>query len=300
MDRMIRCITSNGAIMAAAVDSTYLVATAHQVHNTSPVATAALGRLLTGASIMGSMLKKESATLTLKINGGGPLGSVVAIADSCGNCRGYVEHPQVDLPLKPNGKLDVGRAVGNNGLLGVLRDFGEGQPYMGQVEIISGEIAEDLTHYYATSEQIPTVCALGVLVGKEDKNQILAGGLLIQVLPGAAEDDIDQLEKNVSALEPVTAMLAKGMTIEEMCKTALQGFELEVLDEFQMCYACTCSKERVRNALITLRPEELRTLADETGKMEAKCQYCNRDYQFTAEELEALADSLEAKRTQKN
>ncbi|WP_050697972.1 Hsp33 family molecular chaperone HslO [Anaeromassilibacillus senegalensis] len=300
MDRMIRCITSNGAIMAAAVDSTYLVATAHQVHNTSPVATAALGRLLTGASIMGSMLKKENATLTLKINGGGPLGSVVAIADSHGNCRGYVEHPEVDLPLKPNGKLDVGRAVGNDGLLGVLRDFGEGQPYMGQVEIISGEIAEDITHYYATSEQIPTVCALGVLVGKEDKNQILAGGLLIQVLPGASEADIDQLEKNISTLEPVTTMLAKGMTIEEMCKTALQGFELEILDEYQMCYVCTCSKERVRNALITLRPEELRTLADETGKMEAKCQYCNRAYQFTVEELEALADSLEKKRAEKN
>lgn len=300
MDRMIRCITSNGAIMAAAVDSTYLVATAHQVHNTSPVATAALGRLLTGASIMGSMLKKENATLTLKINGGGPLGSVVAIADSHGNCRGYVEHPEVDLPLKPNGKLDVGRAVGNDGLLGVLRDFGEGQPYMGQVEIISGEIAEDITHYYATSEQIPTVCALGVLVGKEDKNQILAGGLLIQVLPGASEADIDQLEKNISTLEPVTTMLAKGMTIEEMCKTALRGFELEILDEYQMCYVCTCSKERVRNALITLRPEELRTLADETGKMEAKCQYCNRAYQFTAEELEALADSLEKKRAEKN
>lgn len=300
MDRMIRCITSNGAIMAAAVDSTYLVATAHQVHNTSPVATAALGRLLTGASIMGSMLKKENATLTLKINGGGPLGSVVAIADSHGNCRGYVEHPEVDLPLKPNGKLDVGRAVGNDGLLGVLRDFGEGQPYMGQVKIISGEIAEDITHYYATSEQIPTVCALGVLVGKEDKNQILAGGLLIQVLPGASEADIDQLEKNISTLEAVTTMLAKGMTIEEMCKTALQGFELEILDEYQMCYVCTCSKERVRNALITLRPEELRTLADETGKMEAKCQYCNRAYQFTAEELEALADSLEKKRAEKN
>ena len=249
---------------------------------------------------MGSMLKKENATLTLKINGGGPLGSVVAIADSHGNCRGYVEHPEVDLPLKPNGKLDVGRAVGNDGLLGVLRDFGEGQPYMGQVEIISGEIAEDITHYYATSEQIPTVCALGVLVGKEDKNQILAGGLLIQVLPGASEADIDQLEKNISTLEPVTTMLAKGMTIEEMCKTALQGFELEILDEYQMCYVCTCSKERVRNALITLRPEELRTLADETGKMEAKCQYCNRAYQFTAEELEALADSLEKKRAEKN
>ena len=147
MDRLIRCITSNGAIMASAVDSTVLVATAQQVHNTSPVATAALGRLLTGASIMGAMLKKEDASLTLKINGGGPLGSVVAIADSHGNCRGWVEHPEVDLPLKPNGKLDVGAAVGQDGLLGVLRDFGSGQPYIGQVEIVSGEMAGGMTNY---------------------------------------------------------------------------------------------------------------------------------------------------------
>ncbi len=232
MDRLIRCITSNGAIMASAVDSTVLVATAQQVHNTSPVATAALGRLLTGASIMGAMLKKEDASLTLKINGGGPLGSVVAIADSHGNCRGWVEHPEVDLPLKPNGKLDVGAAVGQDGLLGVLRDFGSGQPYIGQVEIVSGEIAEDITNYYATSEQIPTVCALGVLVDKADHKLLLAGGMLVQVLPGATDADITQLEQNVAVLEPVTTMLAKGMTIEDMCRAVLQGFEMEILDEF--------------------------------------------------------------------
>lgn len=295
MDRLIRCITSNGAIMASAVDSTVLVATAQQVHNTSPVATAALGRLLTGASIMGAMLKKEDASLTLKINGGGPLGSVVAIADSYGNCRGWVEHPEVDLPLKPNGKLDVGAAVGQDGLLGVLRDFGSGQPYIGQVEIVSGEIAEDITNYYATSEQIPTVCALGVLVDKADHKLLLAGGMLVQVLPGATDADITQLEQNVAVLEPVTTMLAKGMTIEDMCRTVLQGFEMEILDESPVAYACNCSKERVENALATLRPEEIRTLALEDGFMEAKCQYCNRAYRFSQEELDKLADSVTKK-----
>lgn len=295
MDRLIRCITSNGAIMASAVDSTVLVATAQQVHNTSPVATAALGRLLTGASIMGAMLKKEDASLTLKINGGGPLGSVVAIADSHGNCRGWVEHPEVDFPLKPNGKLDVGAAVGQDGLLGVLRDFGSGQPYIGQVEIVSGEIAEDITNYYATSEQIPTVCALGVLVDKADHKLLLAGGMLVQVLPGATDADITQLEQNVAVLEPVTTMLAKGMTIEDMCRTVLQGFEMEILDESPVAYACNCSKERVENALATLRPEEIRTLALEDGFMEAKCQYCNRAYRFSQEELDKLADSVAKK-----
>ena len=295
MDRLIRCITSNGAIMASAVDSTVLVATAQQVHNTSPVATAALGRLLTGASIMGAMLKKEDASLTLKINGGGPLGSVVAIADSHGNCRGWVVHPEVDLPLKPNGKLDVGAAVGQDGLLGVLRDFGSGQPYIGQVEIVSGEIAEDITNYYATSEQIPTVCALGVLVDKADHKLLLAGGMLVQVLPGATDADITQLEQNVAVLEPVTTMLAKGMTIEDMCRTVLQGFEMEILDESPVAYACNCSKERVENALATLRPEEIRTLALEDGFMEAKCQYCNRAYRFSQEELDKLADSVAKK-----
>lgn len=275
--------------MAAAIDSTYLVATAQQIHKTSAVATAALGRLLTGTSIMGSMLKKEGATVTLKINGKGPLGSVVAVADSHGNCRGYVDHPEVELPLKANGKLDVGGAVGNNGILGVIRDFGEGSPYIGQVEIQSGEIAEDITNYYAVSEQIPTVCALGVLVDKNDIRQILAGGMLIQVLPGASPEDIDKLEKNVQNLEPVTSMLAKGMGIEEMCKTALNGFEMEILDEFPVSYVCNCSLERVERALSTLSSEEILSLAGEDGVAEVKCQYCGHVYQLTEQDLNRLA-----------
>ncbi len=295
MDRMIRCITSDGSIMAAAVDSTYLVATAQQIHGTSPVATAALGRLLTGASLMGSMLKKENASLTLKINGGGPLGTVIAIADSHGNCRGCVDNPAVELPLKPNGKLDVGTAVGADGILGVIRDFGEGSPYIGHVEIKSGEIAEDLTNYYAVSEQVPTVCALGVLLDKADSRRLLAGGMLIQVLPGADQAAIDRLEQNVSGLKPVTTMLATGMSIEEMCKTVLEGFEMEILDEFQIGYVCNCSKERVLRAISTLKPEDILSLADKKGFAEAKCQYCGHTYRLLEQELEKLAEKKQAK-----
>lgn len=292
MDRILRCITSDGSIMAAAIDSTDLVYKTQQIHNTSAVATAALGRLLTGASVMGSMLKKENATITLKINGGGPLGTIVAIADSHGNCRGYVDHPDVNLPLKSNGKLDVGGAVGKNGLLGVMRDFGEGSPYIGQIEVVSGEIAEDITNYYATSEQIPTVCALGVLVDKKGHEVLLAGGLLIQVLPGADDSAIAKLEKNVADLEPITTMLAKGMSMEQICEKALTGFQMEILDEFKINYVCNCSKERVERAISTLKPEDILSLADENGVMEANCQYCNRSYQLTKQELQELADSV--------
>ncbi len=298
MDKIIRTITSDGTVMAVAIDSSDLVYTAQQLHHTSPVATAALGRLLTGASIMGTLLKKEDAALTLKINGGGPLGSVVAIADEKGNVRGYVDHPEVDLPLAPNGKLAVGEAVGRNGRLSVVRDLGEGEPYVGQVEITSGEIAEDITSYYATSEQIPTVCALGVLVNRETGKTMLAGGLLIQLLPGADEATISKLEKNVASLEPVTTMLAKGMDAHAMCLRALEGFEVEVLDSYPVSYVCTCSKDRVKNALSTLPPEEVEHLADENGVMEAHCQYCNHSYTFTKEELQQLADQLRQNKKQ--
>lgn len=291
MDKIIRCITTDGAVMAAAIDSTYLVATAQQLHHTSAVATAALGRLLTASSVMGAMLKKKDASVTLKVNGGGPLGTLTAIADSTGNCRACIEHPQVELPRKPNGKLDVGAAVGSDGLLGVIRDFGEGVPYSGQVALQSGEIAEDITHYYAVSEQIPTVCALGVLVDKTDIRHILAGGMLIQVLPGALDSDIAKLEANVARLEPVTSMLARGMTIEEMCRTALQGFEMEILDEFPVSYVCHCSRERVERALATLKPADIVSLAGEKGYAEIKCEYCNHSYRLTAADLEKIAAS---------
>ena len=293
-DHLIRCITHDGSIMAAAVDSTYIVAAAQQIHHTSPVATAALGRLLSGAALMGSLLKKEGASVTLKVNGGGPLGTLTAIADSAGNCRGFLEHPEVDLPVREtDGKLDVGKAVGSSGLLGVIRDNGEGQPYTGQVELQSGELAEDLSYYFAVSEQIPTICALGVLIDKTDSRRLLAGGLLIQVLPGASEEAIEKLEANAAKLPAVTTMLAHGMPIEEMCRTALQGFEMEILDDTPVYYACPCSRERVLRAFSTLPLEDLLTLPDKaTGLAEARCQHCGKVYTFDREELEALAKKI--------
>lgn len=291
MDRIIRTITSDGSLMASAIDSTELVYTAQCLHGLTKTASAALGRLLTGASLMGAMLKEAQATLTLKIAGDGPLGGLLALADSRGNVRGYVDAPHVELPPKPNGKLDVGGAVGHNGRLAVIREFGTGEPYSGQVELVSGEIAEDLTHYYAVSEQTPTVCALGVLVDRGDGTVLLAGGLLIQALPGADEAALDRLEQNVMSLDPVTTMLAKGFGPEEMCRTALAGFQVEKLDESPVHYVCNCSKERFTDVLLTLNAEDLLTLPlNDQGQAETVCQYCNRKYYFSKEELLALAE----------
>ena len=231
MDKIIRCITSDGAIMASAIDASDIVFTAKKLHNLSRSATAALGRLLCATSMMGNMLKQKDAFINLRVLGDGEMGAVVAVGDSRGNVRGYVENPGCSTEYYNSGKINVAKAVGRNGTLSVMRDYGTGDPYIGQVELCSGEIAEDITNYFATSEQIPTVCALGVLINKEDGEVLLAGGLLIQLLPGAYDEAIDRLEENVKNLEPVTTMLAKGMSILDICKTALQGFEVEVLDE---------------------------------------------------------------------
>lgn len=296
MDRIIRTITSDGSLMAAAIDSTELVYTAQRLHKLTKTSCAALGRLLTGASLMGAMLKEKQATLTLKVAGEGPLGNLLALSDSRGYVRGYVDHPEVELPPKPNGKLDVGGAVGHNGRLAVIRDFGTGEPYSGQVELVSGEIAEDLTSYYAQSEQTPTVCALGVLVDKQEGSALLAGGMLIQALPGAEDSALDQLEKNVAKLDSVTTMLAKGLSPEDMCALALDGFRVEKLDEFKVGYACNCSKERFSQVLLTLPGEDLETLpVNEKGLVEAVCQYCNRSYMFSKEEIQELVEKSRKK-----
>lgn len=294
MDKILRTITSDGSLMAAAIDSSQIVYTAQKVHGLSKTACAALGRLLTGASLMGDMLKIQGASLTLKVNGDGPLGNLVAISDEKGNVRGYVDNPQVELPLKPNGKIDVGGGVGCQGRLAVIRDTGEKDPYIGQVNLVSGEIAEDITNYYASSEQIPTVCALGVLVDKETGESLLAGGLLIQALPGADNAALDRLEENVSKLDSVTTMLAKGMTPEEMCRKALDGFQVEILDESPVHYVCNCSKERFARGLLTLGSQELRKLhGDEQGDVETVCHYCGKKYVFTKEEILELANQAE-------
>lgn len=286
MDKIIRCITSDGSIMASAIVSTDIVATAQQVHNLSPVATAALGRLLTGASLMGAQLKQQRAALTLRVKANGPLGVVVASANSKGNVRGFVGNPQCRTEYYDSGKLNVGKAVGTDGYLYVVRDYGTGEPYNGVVELVSGEIAEDITSYYANSEQIPTVCALGVLVDKEDGGVLLAGGMLIQLLPGATSEIAEKLEENIKRLESVTTMLAKGMDTLQMCKLALEGFEVEVLDEMPVHYYCTCNRERVEHSFATLQDEQLRDMINSNGTVEAVCHYCNKKYVFTESEIE--------------
>ena len=274
--------------MASAIDASDIVFTAKKLHNLSRSATAALGRLLCATSMMGNMLKQKNAFINLRVLGDGEMGAVVAVGDSRGNVRGYVENPDCPTEYYNSGKINVAKAVGKNGTLSVMRDYGTGDPYIGQVELCSGEIAEDITNYFATSEQIPTVCALGVLINKEDGEVLLAGGLLIQLLPGAYDEAIDRLEENVKNLEPVTTMLAKGMSILDICKTALDGFEVEVLDENPVNYVCSCSREKLERYFMTMSDEEIRTLPDESGKTEAVCQFCNKRYAFTRDDLERL------------
>lgn len=286
MDKIIRCITSDGSIMASAITGTNIVATAQQVHRLSPVATAALGRLLTGALLMGAQLKQRRAALTVRIKGDGPLGVMVASATSDGNVRGFVGNPNCETEHYENGHINVGKAVGSNGTLYVVRDYGTGEPYTGVVELVSGEIAEDITSYYANSEQIPTVCALGVLLDKQDGALLLAGGMLIQLLPGATQDICDKLEANIKKLESVTTMMAKGMAPLDMCRAALEGFELEVLDEMPVHYYCTCSRQRVEQSFASIPDDQLRGMINSTGNVEAVCHYCNKKYLFTAKEIE--------------
>ena len=290
MDKIIRCITSDGAIMAAAINASDIVFTAKKLHHLSKSATAALGRLLCATSIMGAMLKQENATVNLRVMGDGELGPVIAVGDSKGNVKGYVGNANCPTEFYSNGKINVAKAVGRNGVLNVMRDYGTGEPYIGQVELVSGEIAEDITSYYATSEQIPTVCALGVLIDKEDGEVLLAGGILIQLLPGAYDDTIDKLEKNIEKLEPVTTMLAKGMSVLDICKTALEGFEVEVLDEYPVNYVCNCSKERLERFFCTMSDEDIRSMAHEKGVAIANCHFCNKKYIFTKSDLEKLIE----------
>lgn len=287
MGKLIRCLTRDATVMAMFLDSQDIVARAEQIHKTSAVATAALGRLLTAASMMGVMLKGEHESLTLKLGGGGPLGTVMAVSDSRGDVRGYAQNPIVEIPLKPNGKLDVSGAVGPDGQLYVMRDTGGAEPYIGCIPLVSGEIAEDITNYYATSEQTPTVCALGVLVNPDLTVQV-AGGLLLQLLPLCPSDVIDRVEANIAKLEPVTTMLAKGMTPEDIIAIALDGMEFDVLDTYEPAYRCACSHKKVEGALLALPREERLSLADEDDAAQVTCRFCDRVYRFTREDLAAL------------
>ena len=287
MDKIIRCITSDGAVMVSAIDSTDIAYTASVIHGTTPVASAALGRLLSAASMMGAQLKSTKSTINVRFEGDGQLGAFMAVADSNGNVKGYVENPDCPTTHYNSGKLNVAEAVGR-GVMSVMKDFGEGEPYFGKIPIVSGEIAEDITNYYATSEQIPTVCALGVLIDKKSAQVLLSGGLLIQLLPGADDSVITKLEANVSVLDSVTTMLAKGMTALDMCKAALQGFEVEVLDEFEVKYVCGCSKEKIASLIAAMPAEEVQAMIDEDHGAQANCRFCRKEYSFSEDELREL------------
>ena len=286
MGKLVRCISADGTLTAMAVDSTDIVEKAQQIHETSAVCSAALGRLLTAASLMGSTLKGKDHTVTLRLRGDGPAGTVMAVSDSEGNVRGYVQQSVVEIPLNKKGKLDVAGAVGTNGFLTVMKDLGMKEPYVGQSPIITGEIAEDITAYYSTSEQTPTVCALGVLVNP-DLSIKAAGGLIIQLLPTALDDTIDKVEECIKDLEPISSLIDRGMTPEEICRHALKLFDLEVLDGSAPEYKCYCSRQRVESALISTGEEELMEMAKDE-KTEVSCQFCDRKYVFTPADLKQL------------
>ena len=296
MGKLIRCITSDGLVVAYGIDSTDIVSAAEKYHKTSAVVTAALGRLLTAASMMGNMLKGKKDTLTVKIDGGGPCGAIVAVSDSEGFVRGYAVNPVVEIPLKGNGKLDVGTAVGKNGTLYVIKDLGLKEPYNGFVPIATGEIAEDITEYFAVSEQIPTVCALGVLVNP-DLTVNCAGGYIIQLLPTATGNEtvISRLEENIRRMKPVTELLSSGMDIENVLRLALDGFDVEVLSESNVSYKCNCSRERFQSALSSLNEAELSEIIEEIGEANTVCQFCGREYRFTKSELQNILNNKRKK-----
>ncbi|MBC5736038.1 Hsp33 family molecular chaperone HslO [Lawsonibacter faecis] len=289
-DRIIRMLAKDAPVKASVITARDLVERARQIHLTLPTATAALGRTLMAASMMGNQLKEEDGSITLRVKGDGPLGAITVVSDSAGNVRGYVQDPAVDLPLKAPGKLDVGSAVGA-GSLTVIKDLNLKEPYVGTIELLSGEIADDIAAYFSESEQIPTACALGVLVDT-DQSIACAGGYLIQLLPGAEEEVISAIERGVMEVGPVTEALRTGIGPRELLERVLRDFELEAVEESDVEYRCYCSRERVTRALISMGREELRSLIEEQGRAELTCQFCDKVYDYSREELEELLASL--------
>lgn len=290
MGKIVRYITEDGSAFIIAADTTDVVAEAEQIHKTSAVNTAALGRLMTAASMMGDMLKGKDDSVTLRMNGGGPAGSLIAVADSSGNSRGYVQNPVVEIPLNDKGKLDVKGTVGTDGYIFVMKDIGLKEPYIGQTEIVSGEIAEDITNYFAVSEQTPSVCALGVLVNP-DLTVAAAGGFLIQLLPFCPEETIEKIEKAMAEIDPVTAMLSKGMSVDEIAFKAMKGIDISKLDESEISYKCNCSKDRVEAALISTGREALQDMIDSGEDTKVECHFCDKTYVFSPKDIENLLEN---------
>lgn len=293
MDRIIRAITTDAAIQMTAIETTQMVERARNIHRTLPLATAALGRTLTITSVLGGQLKVDDGSVTVQVRGDGPLGTIVCVADSDGNARGYLQNPAVDLPLRPDGKLAVGMGVGQGHLM-VIKDIGLKDPVTGTVELVNGEIAEDVTRYFAESEQIPSACALGVLVN-QDQSVRQAGGYLVQLLPGAADADIDQLEQNIAKAGSMTGMLDSGMSLEDIVHAVLDGFAVQFLEEAPVCYRCACNEAKVTRALISLGEQELLQMAEEDKPTEITCQFCDKVYTFSPADLRDLAANARKK-----
>lgn len=279
--------------MAAFIDSTDIVREAARLHNCTPVAAAALGRLLTGVSIIGEKLKEDDASVTVRVSGGGALGSLIAVSDSRGNVRGYAQNPGLIMMPDSAGHLDIAGAVGKDGLLSVIKDYGTGEPYCAQIPLVSGEIAEDLTSYFATSEQVPTVLALTVRHDKIWKNIDKAGGLLIQLMPAADDREADKIEKALDIMPPIGDLMQQGFTPRDILKKALDSFEVEYFDEQQVSYRCDCSLERVKKALATMGKKQLLEIADKDGGARVECHFCDKMYVLSKEEIERLADETE-------
>ena len=291
MDYIIRATGSNGQIRAFVGTTTNMVETSRKFHSTTPVASAALGRTLTATSIMGLMMKNDNDKLTIIIKGGGPIGSIVTTSDSKGIVKGYVANPDVEVPLKYAGKLDVGAAVGNNGSITVIKDLGLREPYNGSYPLVNGEIAEDFTSYFTFSEQTPSAVALGVLVDV-DRTIKAAGGFIVQLMPDATEETISKLEENIGKIDAISKLIESGKTPEEILNLVLDGLNPEILQKHEVKFECDCSKERFENALITIGKKDMQEILQEDKQAEIGCHFCNVKYQFNEEDLKKILEKM--------
>jgi len=286
-DYLIRGIDKTGSIRIFVATTTNMVEEARLAHDTSPTSTAALGRALTAATMMGIMMKNEQDRLTFKIAGGGPIGTIMTVANNKGEVKGYVDYPYADVPSREDGKLDVGKVVGSEGTITIMMDLGLKDPYVGQSNLVSGEIAEDLAAYYMLSEQQASAVGLGVLVDT-DISVRAAGGYIIQLLPGVSDEDISKIEIALSKIEPVSTLIDRGLSPEDIMSQLLEGFEVRVLDKTEVKYLCDCSRERIEGVVISIGKKEIQAMIEEDGEGEVICHFCNTKYHFSKQELEKL------------